>query len=128
MTDRIITRSSYDAGSKETWAQLHDLLGRAVSGQSLTCDEQDYLDDVPVSERHTLQSLRTDAFRCRRESFETIDRFIERQLKSVRLSVHFYDSLRFAPQVHKKVVLEIEQLKLQVKQSFEDLRLEVDHQ
>ena len=44
MTDRIISRSSYDAGSKEAWAQLHDLLGKAVSGQSLTIHEQDHLD------------------------------------------------------------------------------------
>jgi hypothetical protein len=39
-----------------------------------------------------------------------------------------YDSVRFAPQVHKKMALEIEQLELQVKQSREDQRLEVDRQ
>ena len=66
MTDRIISRSSYDAGSKEAWAQLHDLLGKAVSGLSLTTHEQDHLDEVLASEGHTLQSLRTDAFRIRR--------------------------------------------------------------
>jgi hypothetical protein len=128
MTDRIISRSSYDAGSKEAWAQLHDLLGKAVSGQSLTIHEQDHLDEVLASEGHTLQLLRTDAFRIRRESFETIDRLIERQLKNVRLLMQAYDSVRFAPQIHKKMALEIEQLELQVKQSREDQRLEVDRQ
>ena len=128
MTDRIISRSSYGAGSKEAWAQLYDLLSKAVSGQSLTAHEQDYLDEVLASEGHTLQSLRTDAFRFRRESFETIDRLIERQLKNVRLLMQSYDSVRFAPQVHKKMALEIEQLELQVKQSREDQRLEVDRQ
>ena len=128
MTELIISRSSYDAGSKEAWAQLHDLLGKAVSGQSLTTHEQDHLDEVLASEGHTLQSLRTDAFRIRRESFETIDRLIERQLKNVRLLMQSYDSLRFAPQVHKKMALEIEQLELQVKRSREDQRLEVDRQ
>jgi hypothetical protein len=128
MTDRIISRSSYDAGSKEAWAQLHDLLGKAVSGQSLTIHEQDHLDEVLASEGHTLQSLRTDAFRIRRESFEIIDRLIERQLKNVRLLMQAYDSVRFAPQIHKKMALEIEQLELQVKQSREDQRLEVDRQ
>ena len=107
---------------------MHDLLTKTLSGQSLTDDEQNYLDEVLASEGHTLQSLRMDAFRFRRESFETIDRLIERQLKNVRLLTQSYDSVRFAPQVHKKMALEIEQLELQVKQSREDQRLEVDRQ
>ena len=127
MADRVITRT-YDVRSKEAWGQLHDLLSKTVSGQSLTDDEQDHLDEVLVSEGHTLQSLRTDAFRFRRESFETIDRLIERQLKNVRLLMQSYDSVRFAPQIHKKIALEIEQLELQVNQSREDQRLEVDRQ
>ena len=127
MADRLITRT-YDVRSKEAWGQLHDLLTKTVSGQSLTNGEQNYLDEVLASEGHTLQSLRTDAFRFRRESFETIDRLIERQLKNVRLLMQSYDSVRFAPQVHKKIALEIEQLELQVKQSREDQRLEVDSQ
>ena len=128
MADRIITKASYDLRSKETWAKLHDLLTKAVSGQSLTIHEQDHLDEALASEGHTLQSLRTDAFRIRRESFETIDRLIDRQLKNVRLLMQSYDSVRFAPQVHKKMALEIEQLELQVKRSREDQRLEVDRQ
>lgn len=99
-----------------------------MSGQSLTNVEQDHLDEVLLSEGHTLQSLRTDAFRYRRESFETLDRLIERQLKNVRLLMQSYDSVRFAPKVHKKMTLEIEQLELQVKQSREDQRLEIDRQ
>ena len=39
-----------------------------------------------------------------------------------------YDSVRFAPQIHTKMVLEIEQLEQQVKQAREDQRLEVDRQ
>ena len=39
-----------------------------------------------------------------------------------------YDSVRFASQVHKKIALEIKQLELQVKQSREGQRLEVDRQ
>ena len=107
---------------------MHDLLTKTVAGQSLTSDEQNSLDEVLASERHTLQSLRTDAFRFRRESFETIDRLIECQLKNVRLLMQSYDSVRFAPQVHKKMALEIEQLELQVEKSRDDQRLEVDRQ
>jgi hypothetical protein len=127
MADRLITRT-YDVRSKEAWGQLHDLLTKTVSGQSLTEDEHNYLDEFLASEGHTLQSLRTDAFRFRRESFETIDRLIERQLKNVRLLMQSYDSVRFAPQIYKKMALEIEQLELQVSQSREDQRLEVDRQ
>ena len=127
MADRLITRT-FDVRSKETWGKLHDFLTKTVSGQSLTNGEQNYLDEVLASEGHTLQSLRTDAFRFRRESFETIDRLIERQLKNVRLLMQSYDSVRFAPQVHKKIALEIEQLELQMKQSRGNQRLEVDRQ
>ena len=128
MADRVITKVSYDRGSREARAQLHEILTKALACQSLTNDEQGHLDEVLASEGYTLQSLRTDAFRFRRESFETIDRLIERQLKNVRLLMQSYDSVRFAPQVHKKMALEIEQLELQVKQSREDQRLEVDRQ
>ena len=127
MTDRLVTRT-YDVGSKEAWGQLHDLLTKTVSGRSLTHDEQNHLDELLASEGHRLKSLRTDAFRFRRESFETIDRLIERQLKNVRLLMQSYESVRFAPQVHKKMALEVEQLELQLKQSREDQRLEVDRQ
>ena len=128
MADRIITKTSYDIRSREAWARLHDLLTRKVSGKSLTNEEQNHLDEVLASEGHTLQSLRADAFRFRRESFETIDRLIERQPKNVRLLMQSYDSVRFAPQVYKKMALEVEQLELQVKQSREDQRLEVSRQ
>jgi hypothetical protein len=39
-----------------------------------------------------------------------------------------HDSAKFAPQLHKKLDLEIKQLELQVKKSDEDQRLEVARQ
>ena len=66
MADRIITKVSYDRGSREAWAQLHDRLTKAVAGPSLTSGEQNDLDELLASEGATLQSLRTDAFRFRR--------------------------------------------------------------
>jgi hypothetical protein len=42
MTDRVITRT-YDVRSKAAWGQLHDLLTKTVSGQSLTDDEKKLL-------------------------------------------------------------------------------------
>jgi len=39
-----------------------------------------------------------------------------------------YDSVRFPPQVHKRMELEFKQLELRVKQSCENQGLEVDRQ
>ena len=57
-----------------------------------------------ASEGQTLQSLRTDALRFRRESFENFDRLIEGQLKNVRLLMQAYDSVRFSLQVNEKML------------------------
>ena len=84
--------------------------------------------EVMVVHGHNLNSLRSVALSQTRSSYETLDRLIERQLKNVRLLMQSYDSVRFAPQIHKKMALEIEQLEQQVRQSREDQRLEVDGQ
>ena len=44
MADRVITKVSYDRGSREAWAQLHEILTKALAGQSLTNEEQGHLD------------------------------------------------------------------------------------
>ena len=49
MTDRIITKAPCDIRSKEVWAQLHDLLTNTVSGQSLTNEKQNHLEEVLMS-------------------------------------------------------------------------------
>ena len=38
------------------------------------------------------------------------------------------ESARFAPELHEKLKLEVEQLKLQIQKAHEDQRLEVDRQ
>ena len=57
-----------------------------------------------------------------------LDKLIDRQFKNIRLLMQAYDSAKFAPQLHKKLELEIKQLELQVKKSNEDQRLEVARQ
>ena len=94
----------------------------------MEADQGELLADFLVTKGHNLESLRTAAFSMIRGSYETPDRLIERQLKNVRLLMQSYDSVRFAPQIHKKMALEIEQLEQQVKQAREDQRLEVDRQ
>ena len=128
MADSLITKAPYNRGSEEAWGQLHGILTKAFSGEAFTADEQNALDRALGSKGHTIQSLRTDVFRLKQQTIETIDRLIERQLKNVKLLAQTYDSVRFAPQVHKKMALEIEQLELQVKRSREDQHLEVGSQ
>ena len=107
---------------------MQEILTKVTSGESLTANEQNVLEAVLAKKGYSLQSLRTEVFRLKQQTFETIDRLIERQLKNVKLLMQTYDSVRFAPQVHKKMALEIEQLELQVKQSREDQHLEVGRQ
>ena len=128
MVDSLITKAPYIKGSEEEWVQLHEILTKTSSGEAFSANEQSFLDSALASNGHTLQSLHTDVFRLKQQTFETIDRLIERQLKNVKLLVQTYDSVRFAPPVHKKMALEIEQLELQVKQSREDQHLEVGRQ
>ena len=49
-------------------------------------------------------------------------------LNNIRLILQAHDSAKFAPQLHKKLELEIKQLELQVNKSDEDQRLEVARQ
>ena len=128
MTDRLINKNAFGLEPKKKWGQMQEILTKVASGESLTADEQNALEAVLAIQGHSLQSLRTDVFRLKQQTIETIDRLIERQLKNVKLLVQTYDSVRFAPQVNKKMALEIEQLELQVKQSREDQHLEVGRQ
>jgi hypothetical protein len=49
-------------------------------------------------------------------------------ISCLRLLMQAYESVRFAPQLLKKMSLEITQLEQHVEQSYEDQRLEVSRQ
>ena len=57
-----------------------------------------------------------------------IDRLIERQFKNMRLLMQAYESVRFAPQLLKKMTLEIQQLEQRIEGANEDQRREVTRQ
>ena len=80
------------------------------------------------SEGHNLTSLRAEAVRESIKELEVIDRLIERQFKNMGLLMQAYESVRFAPQLLKKMSLEITQLEQRVEQSYEDQRREVSRQ
>ena len=77
---------------------------------------------------HNIASLRAEATREALPQIDTLDKLIDRQFKNIRLLMQAHDSAKFAPQLHKKLDLEIKQLELQVKKSDEDQRLEVARQ
>ena len=77
---------------------------------------------------YNLTSLRAEAVRESIKELEVIDRLIERQFKNMRLLMQAYESVRFAPQLLKKMSLEITQLEQRVEQSYEDQRREVSRQ
>ena len=128
MTDELIRKDKWEEETLPLWLSLYESISALIGGELVEADQEELLAGFLVAKGHNLQSLRTDAFRAVRGSYETLDRLIERQLKNVKLLMQSYDSVRFAPQIHKKMALEIEQLEQQVKQSREDQRLEVDRQ
>ena len=128
MTDQLIRKDKWEKETLPLWLSLYEILSAVSGGELVEADQEELLAEFLVANGHNFESLRTAAFRMVRDSYETLDRLIERQLKNVRLLMQSYDSVRFAPQIHQKMALEIEQLEQQVKQSREDQRLEVDRQ
>ena len=128
MTDQLIRKDKWEEETLPLWLSLYEILSAVVGGELVEADQEELLADFLVAKGHNLESLRTATFSMIRGSYETLDRLIERQLKNVRLLMQSYDSVRFAPQIHKKMALEIEQLEQQVKQAREDQRLEIDRQ
>ena len=128
MTDALAYKHSEDEEGMALWLALHEVISKAVSNASLTGDEDTLLTEYMVINGHNLNTLRSSALTSARNSNETLDRLIERQFKNIKLLMQAYDSVRFAPQIHKRMALEIEQLEQQVKQAREDQRLEVDRQ
>ena len=86
------------------------------------------LNKLMTEKGHNIASLRAQAARDALPQIDTLDKLIDRQFKNIRLLMQAHDSAKFAPQLHKKLDLEIKQLELQVKKSDEDQRLEVDRQ
>jgi len=128
MSDRLVHKSNYDPETLALWLAVFEILSDIASRKSIDPDDHKLLNEVLGSKGHNLDSLRLVALSRARSSYETLDRLIERQFKDVKLLMQAYDSVRFAPQIHKRMALEIEQLEQQVKQAREDQRLEVDRQ
>ena len=105
MTDQLIRKDKWEEETLPLWLSLYEILSAVVGGELVEADQEELLADFLVAKGHNLESLRTATFSMIRGSYETLDRLIERQLKNVRLLMQSYDSVRFAPQIHKKMAL-----------------------
>ena len=124
----IKSRSDLGMDPEEKALRFFDCLLNAWSGQVLDPDDQAFLDSAMRSKGHNMASLRADAVRRSIKELEVIDRLIERQFKNMRLLMQSYESVRFAPQLLKKMDLEIKQLEQGIEKTIEDQRREVSRQ
>ena len=122
----MLVKSRTDIGidPEEKALRFFDCLLSSWSGQVLDPDDQAFLDSAMRSKGHNMASLRADAVRRSIKELEVIDRLIERlierQFKNMRLLMQSYESVRFAPQLLKKMDLEIRQLEQGIEKIIED--------
>jgi hypothetical protein len=126
----MLVKSRTDIGidPEEKALRFFECLLSSWSGQILDPDDQAFLDSAMRSKGHNMASLRADAIRRSIKELEVIDRLIERQFKYMRLLMQSYESVRFAPQLLKKMDLEIKQLEQGIEKNIEDQRREVSRQ
>ena len=99
-----------------------------LAGRGLENDAADLIEDLMLQGQHNLTSLRSEAVSRVLTKIDTLDRLIDRQFKNIKLLMQAVESARFAPELHKKMKLEVEQLEFQIQKAHEDQRLEVDRQ
>jgi predicted ribosome quality control (RQC) complex YloA/Tae2 family protein len=128
MANCLVDRNDYRIDPSESALQIFESVFKSWSGESISGDEQGALDSVMVSRGHNLTTLRAEAVRKSIKELEVIDRLIERQFKNMRLLMQAYESVRFAPQLLKKMTLEIQQLEQRIEGVNEDQRREVSRQ
>ena len=120
--------SSYLSRDEARWLDTAEALSALLAGQELGKDAANLIEDLMIQGQHNLVSLRSEAVSRVLSDIDTLDRLIDRQFKNIKLLMQAVESARFAPELHKKLKLEVEQLELQIQKTHEDQRLEVDRQ
>ena len=128
MANCLVDRNDYRIDPSESTLQIFESVFKSWSGESISGDEQGAFEAVMASKGYNMASLRADAIRRSIKELEVIDRLIERQFKNMRLLMQSYESVRFAPQLLKKMDLEIRQLEQGIEKTIEDQRREVSRQ
>ena len=128
MTKILSGASAYVSRDEARWLDTAEALSAILAGQELGEDAANLIEDLMVQGQHNLASLRSEAVSRVLTKIDTLDRLIDRQFKNIKLLMQAVESARFAPELHKKLKLEVEQLELQIQKAHEDQRLEVDRQ
>ena len=128
MADCLVDRRDFLVGLEKTSLRVFESLFKSCSGENVEPEDQTHLDSILRSKGHNLASLRAEAVRNSIKDLEVVDRLIERQFKNMRLLMQAYESVRFAPQLLKKMTLEIQQLEQRIEGANEDQRREVSRQ
>ena len=128
MTKILTGASAYVSRDEARSLDTAEALSAMLAGQELGEDAANLMKDLMVQGQHNLMSLRSEAVSRVLTKIDTLDRLIDRQFKNVKLLMQAVESARFAPELHKKLKLEVEQLEFQVQKAHEDQRLEVDRQ
>ena len=128
MTNILTGCSVYVSRDEARWLDSAEALSAMLTGQELRKDAANLIEDLMVQGQHNLISLRSEAMSRVLSDIDTLDRLIDRQFKNIKLLMQAVESARFAPELYKKLKLEVEQLELQILKAHEDQRLEVDRQ
>jgi hypothetical protein len=128
MTTILTDASVYVSRDEARWLDTAEALSALLADRGLENDAANLIEDLMVQGQHNLASLRSEAVSRVLTKIETLDRLIDRQFKNINLLMQAIESARFAPELHKKLQLEVEQLELQIHKAHEDQRLEVDRQ
>ena len=128
MTTLLTGTSVYVSRDEARWLDTAEALSAMLAGQELGEDAANLIEDLMVQGQHNLMSLRSEAVSRVLTKIDTLDRLIDRQFKNIKLLMQAIESARFAPELHKKLQLEVEQLELQIQKAHDDQRLEVDRQ
>ena len=128
MASTLVKRRSYVEQDQQLWLSTFEALSEFFGGAQPDLQARKNLNKLMTEKGHNIASLKAEATRDALPQIDTLDKLIDRQFKNIRLLMQAPDSAKFAPQLHKKLDLEIKQLELQVKKSDEDQRLEVARQ
>ena len=128
MTTILTDASVYVSRDEARWLETAEALSALLAGRGLENDAANLIEDLMVQGQHNLASLRSEAVSRVLTKIDTLDRLIDRQFKNIKLLMQAIESARFAPELHKKLQLEVEQLELQIQKAHDDQRLEVDRQ
>ena len=114
MTKILTGASAYVSRDEVRWLDTMEALSAMLAGSELEGDAANLIEDLMVQGQHNLMSLRSEAVSRVLTKIDNLDRLIDRQFKNVKLLMQAVESARFAPELHKKLKLEVEQLELQI--------------